>query len=115
MLDSKLRLFGDHIVTFEMTDLLTYAGQVAMPFEKASELINKFMGSGVSENMIRLITEETGKKFSGRTWNMLSSLTRHRKKLHPMHLIHLDKVKNFLIYCIKLYDLLHRYEKCNGI
>jgi hypothetical protein len=45
-----------------MADLLTYSGQVAMSFEKASELINKFTGIEVSESMIRSVTEEAGEK-----------------------------------------------------
>lgn len=46
----------------EMADLMTYAGQVAMSFEKASELVEKFTGIEVSESLIRLVTEETGEK-----------------------------------------------------
>jgi len=45
-----------------MALLMTYAGQVAMSFEKASELIEKFTGINVSESLIRLVTEEMGKK-----------------------------------------------------
>lgn len=62
MFDSKLRLFADHKVSLEMADLLTYSGQVAMSFEKASELIYKFTGIETSESLIRNITEETGEK-----------------------------------------------------
>lgn len=45
-----------------MTDLITYAGQVAMSFEKSSELIKKFTGIEVSDSLIRSITEEAGEK-----------------------------------------------------
>jgi len=45
-----------------MADLLTYAGQVAMSFEKASELMTKFTGIEVATSLIRDITEETGDK-----------------------------------------------------
>ena len=45
-----------------MADLMTYTGQVAMSFEKASEMIEKFTGIKVSESLIRLVTEETGEK-----------------------------------------------------
>ena len=41
---------------------MTYTGQVAMSFEKASEMIEKFTGIKVSESLIRLVTEETGEK-----------------------------------------------------
>lgn len=46
----------------EMADLMTYAGQVAMSFEKASEVIKKFTRIEVGESLIRSITEETGEK-----------------------------------------------------
>lgn len=46
----------------EMADLITYAGQVAMSFEKASEMIEKFTGIEVSGSLIRSVTEETGEK-----------------------------------------------------
>ena len=46
----------------EMADLMTYAGQMAPSFEKSSEMIEKFTGIRVSESLIRVVTEETGKK-----------------------------------------------------
>ncbi len=58
----EMGLLGEHKVTMEMADLMTYAGQVAMSFEKASELIRKFTGIEVSESLIRSVTEETGEK-----------------------------------------------------
>ena len=61
-LDDKLELFSDHKATLEMADMITYAGQVAMSFEKSSELIKKFTGIEVSDSLIRSITEETGEK-----------------------------------------------------
>lgn len=61
-MDSKFKLFEEHKVTLEAAELLTYAGQVAMSFEKASELIFKFTGLEVSESLIRTVTEETGEK-----------------------------------------------------
>ena len=45
-----------------MADMITYAGQVAMSFEKSSELIKKFTGIEVSDSLIRSITEESGEK-----------------------------------------------------
>jgi hypothetical protein len=60
--DNKTGLIGEHKVTMEMANLITYAGQVAMSFEKASEMIEKFTGIKVSESLIRLVTEETGEK-----------------------------------------------------
>ena len=61
-LDDKLEFFGDHKATLEMADMITYAGQVAMSFEKSSELIKKFTGIEVSDSLIRSITEESGEK-----------------------------------------------------
>ncbi len=52
----------EHKVTLEIADLLTYAGQVSMSFEKASEIIEKFTGTKVSESLIRSVTEEAGEK-----------------------------------------------------
>lgn len=46
----------------EMADLITYAGQVAMSFEKASEMLEKFTGIEANGSLIRSVTEETGKK-----------------------------------------------------
>lgn len=60
--NQEIILLGDHKVTLEMANLLTYAGQVAMSFEKASEMIEKFTGIKVSESLIRAVTEETGEK-----------------------------------------------------
>lgn len=60
--NEEIVLLGEHKVTLEMADLLTYAGQVAMSFEKASEMIEKFTGIKVSESLIRSVTEETGEK-----------------------------------------------------
>ena len=60
--NQEIGLLGEHKVTMEMADLMTYAGQVAMSFEKASEMIEKFTGIRVSESLIRAVTEETGKK-----------------------------------------------------
>ena len=60
--NQEIRLLGEHKVTLEMADLLTYAGQVAMSFEKSSEIIEKFTGIKVSESLIRSVTEETGEK-----------------------------------------------------
>lgn len=62
----EMGLLGEHKVTMEMADLVTYAGQVAMSFEKAAELIGKFTGIQVSESLIRSITEETGEKVFNR-------------------------------------------------
>lgn len=45
-----------------MADLLSYAGQLAMSFEKSSEIMEKFTGIRVSESLIRTITEEIGKE-----------------------------------------------------
>ena len=59
---NKIGLLEEHKVTMDMADLMTYAGQIAMSFEKSSEMIEKFTGITVSESLIRLITEETGKK-----------------------------------------------------
>ncbi len=59
---NKIGLLEEHKVTMEMADLMTYAGQVAMSFEKSSEMIERFTGITVSESLIRLITEEIGKK-----------------------------------------------------
>lgn len=61
-IDNEIGLLGEHKVTMEMADLMTYAGQVAMSFEKASELLEKFTGIKVSESLIRSVTEETGEK-----------------------------------------------------
>ena len=61
-LDVELKLFGDHKVTMRMADLLTYSGQVAMSFEKASELMFKYTGMEIGESLIRTVTEETGEK-----------------------------------------------------
>ena len=61
-IDNEIGLLGEHKVTMEMADLMTYSGQVAMSFEKASELIEKFTGIKVSESLIRAVTEETGEK-----------------------------------------------------
>lgn len=58
----EIGLLGEHKVTMEMADIITYAGQVAMSFEKASELIEKFTKIRVSESLIRAVTEETGEK-----------------------------------------------------
>jgi hypothetical protein len=58
----EIGLLGKHKVTMEMADLMTYAGQVAMSFEKSSEIIEKFTGIKVSESLIRSITEETGEE-----------------------------------------------------
>lgn len=55
-------MYGDHKVTYAMADLITYAGQLAVSFEKASEVIKKFTGITVSESLIREITEESGQK-----------------------------------------------------
>lgn len=60
-MDEQLRLYGDHKVTYAMSDLISYAGQLAMSFEKSSEIMEKFMGVTVCESIIRSITEETGK------------------------------------------------------
>jgi len=60
--DNEIGLLEEHKVTMEMADLMTYAGQVAMSFEKASEMIEKFTGIKVSESLIRSVTEETGEK-----------------------------------------------------
>ena len=60
-MDEKLSLYGEHKVTKAMADLLSYAGQLAMSFEKSSEIMEKFTGVRVSESLIRTITEETGK------------------------------------------------------
>ncbi|NLZ53420.1 MAG: ISKra4 family transposase [Thermoanaerobacteraceae bacterium] len=62
LIDNEIGLLGEHKITLEMTDLITYAGQVAMSFEKSSEMIEKFTEIKVSESLIRLITEETGEK-----------------------------------------------------
>ena len=61
-MDEEIGLYGDHKVTYAMADLLTYAGQLAVSFEKASEIIKKFTGVAVSESLIRSITEESGQK-----------------------------------------------------
>jgi len=61
-MDEEIGLYGDHKVTYAMADLLTYAGQLAVSFEKASEIIKKFTGVAVSESLIREITEESGQK-----------------------------------------------------
>ena len=39
---NKIRLLEEHKVTMEMADLIAYAGQIAMSFEKSSEMIEKF-------------------------------------------------------------------------
>lgn len=61
-MDMEIGLLGEHKITMEMADLLTYAGQVAMSFEKASEMMKKFTGVEVSESLILSVTEETGEK-----------------------------------------------------
>lgn len=61
-IDIEIELLGEHKVTKDMADRITYAGQVAMSFEKSAEILKKFTDVSVSESLIRTITEEIGQK-----------------------------------------------------
>ncbi len=82
-LNVDFRLFGDHKVTLRMADLLTYSGQVAMSFEKASELIYKFTGMEISESLIRTVTEETGEKVFRHDMNKAEQTYCHPEETIP--------------------------------
>ena len=87
-----------------MADLITYAGQVAMSFEKASEMLEKFTGIEANGSLIRSVTpEETGKKVK-----LAQGLRRHLSAFAES--VHTffgdDSIHSYIVF-------FHRYGFCN--
>jgi hypothetical protein len=62
VLDKELEIYGEHRITKDMIETITYVAQLVPSFERASEAIKKLLKIEVSATQIQIVSEEVGKK-----------------------------------------------------